>query len=98
MTKQTTKQTTTKRPKPTTTPDNTPVFGHADPRTLDAIDRVADQMLMPRSWVVSQIVREWAETRAAEIAALETSWNGSTREHLARHALEMPIDPFQLTA
>jgi hypothetical protein len=47
---------------------------------LAAIDRVADQMLMPRSWVVTQILREWAERRSTEVGALEQSWNGSFRE------------------
>ena len=60
------------------------VYGHPDAATLAAIDQVAEQMLMPRSWVVTQILREWAETRAAEHAVLEESWNGSYREHLAR--------------
>ena len=56
------------------------VYGSCDPRTLAAIDRVAEQMLMPRSWVVAQILREWSERRSAEIHALEESWNGSYRE------------------
>ena len=62
--------------------NETTVFGQADAATLAAIDQVADQMLMPRSWVVSQILREWSENRAAEIDALEQSWNGSVREEL----------------
>jgi hypothetical protein len=60
--------------------NDTTVFGKADRQTLDEIDRVADQMLMPRSWVVSQILREWSENRSAEIGELERSWNGSYRE------------------
>ena len=60
--------------------NDTTVYGKADRQTLDEIDRVADQMLMPRSWVVSQILREWSEGRSAEIAELEQSWNGSYRE------------------
>jgi hypothetical protein len=62
----------------------TVVFGQPDRSTLHAIDRMAEQMLMPRSWVVTQILREWAEGRAAELRALEESWNGSYREELAR--------------
>jgi hypothetical protein len=58
------------------------VFGQADVETLGAVDRVADQMLMPRSWVVTQILREWAERRSAEIHELERSWNGSVREEM----------------
>ena len=64
------------------------VFGQPDRSTLDAIDRMAEQMLMPRSWVVTQILREWAEGRAAEARVLEESWNGSYREHLARAAAD----------
>ena len=64
--------------------EGVPVFGQPDRHTLDAIDRLAEQMLMPRSWVVTQILREWAEGRAAELRALEESWNGSYREHLGR--------------
>ena len=60
--------------------NDTTVFGKADRQTLDEIDRVADLMLMPRSWVVSQILREWSENRSAEINELEQSWNGSYRE------------------
>jgi hypothetical protein len=60
------------------------VFGHPDHATLAAIDQVAEQMLMPRSWVVTQILREWTESRVAELQALEESWNGSYREHMAR--------------
>lgn len=60
------------------------VYGNPDRHTLEAIDQVAEQMLMPRSWVVSQILREWAESRAAEHRVLEESWSGSYREQMAR--------------
>ena len=59
------------------------------------IDRVAEQMLMPRSWVVTQILREWAERRSSEIHELEQSWNGSYREELGRHGLEAPLNDAQ---
>jgi hypothetical protein len=62
--------------------DEQTVYGPCDAPTLAAIDRVADQMLMPRSWVVTQILREWAERRSTEIGGLEQSWNGSYREQL----------------
>jgi hypothetical protein len=65
-----------------------PVFGQPDHHTLRAIDQLAEQMMMPRSWVVTQILREWAEGRVAELRALEQSWNGSYREHLARGGAE----------
>jgi predicted transcriptional regulator len=68
------------------------VYGHLDRRTLDAVDRVAEQMLMPRSWVVTQILREWAERRSAEIHELEESWNGSYREELGRQGLDGPCE------
>ena len=68
------------------------VYGHLDRRTVDAIDRVAEQMLMPRSWVVTQILREWAERRSAEIHELEESWNGSYREELGRQGLDGPCE------
>ena len=67
-----------------TPPSGAPVFGQADRPTLTAIDQLAEQMMMPRSWVVTQILREWAEGRAAELRALEQSWNGSYREQMAR--------------
>jgi len=50
------------------------VYGHLDAETLKAIDRTADLMLMPRSWVVSQILREWHETGNADLDTPETSW------------------------
>ena len=70
-------------------PDGVAVFGRVDSRCVEAIDRVADQMLMPRSWVVSQILKEWFERRAG----LEVpppgglSWDDSFREILGRNAL-----------
>jgi hypothetical protein len=76
---------------------NVTVYGHIDRPTADALDRIADQMLMPRSWVVSQILKEWAERRSIEVHALEVSWNESTREELARHGLETPVDPSRIT-
>jgi hypothetical protein len=68
----------------THSPSGPVVYGQTDHPTLDAIDRLAEQMLMPRSWVVTQILREWAEGRMAELRELEQSWNGSYREQLAR--------------
>ena len=68
------------------------VYGHLDQRTLDAIDRVAEQMLMPRSWVVTQILREWEERRRTEISDLEESWNGSYREETSQHAPDGPCE------
>ena len=68
--------------RPTAATDEHTVYGPCDARTLAAVDRVADQMLMPRSWVVTQILREWAERRSTEVGALEQSWNGSYREQL----------------
>jgi predicted transcriptional regulator len=65
--------------------DEVTVFGQLDRKMVDAVDRVADQMLMPRSWVVTQILREWAERRTKEIHELEQSWNGSYREELGEH-------------
>jgi hypothetical protein len=72
------------QPRPQPKAGETSVYGSCDADTLAAIDRVADQMLMPRSWVVCQILREWAERRSTEINALESSWNGSYREELGR--------------
>jgi hypothetical protein len=68
------------------------IYGNVDRESVDAIDRVAEQMLMPRSWVVTQILREWAERRSSEIHELEQSWNGSYREELGRHGLEGPCE------
>lgn len=68
------------------------VYGQLDRPAVDTIDRVAEQMLMPRSWVVTQILREWAERRSTEIHELEHSWNGSYREELGRHGLEGPCE------
>ena len=69
--------------------DEVTVYGQLDARAIVSIDRVADQMLMPRSWVVSQILREWSERRSVEIHALEESWNGSYREHLGESGLDI---------
>ena len=74
------------------TPSDLTVYGHLDSRTVEAIDRLADQMLMPRSWVVSQILREWSERRSLEIHELEESWNGSYREEIGQQALDGPCE------
>jgi len=71
-----------------TPPAGAAVFGQADRPTLTAIDQLAEQMMMPRSWVVTQILREWAEGRVAELRALEESWNGSYREQLGRAGVQ----------
>src|SRR5688500_10176304 len=67
-------------------PDAVTVFGQVEPQCADLIDRVAEQMLMPRSWVVSQILKEWVERRqsldAKPIGGL--SWDDSFREILSR--------------
>ena len=68
------------------------VYGQLERPAVDAIDRVAEQMLMPRSWVVTQILREWAERRSTEIHELEQSWNGSYREELGRQGLDGPCE------
>ena len=72
-----------------TPPSGAPVFGQADHPTLGAIDQLAEQMMMPRSWVVTQILREWAEGRVAELRALEQSWNGSYREQMSRAGVQV---------
>ena len=76
----------------TLTQPSTTVFGHLDARTITEIDQVADQMLMPRSWVVTQILREWEERRRTEICDLEESWNGSYREETSQHAPDGPCE------
>lgn len=73
-------------------PTDLTVYGHIDCRTVEAIDRLADQMLMPRSWVVSQILREWSERRSLEIHELEESWNGSVLEEIGQEALDGPCE------
>jgi hypothetical protein len=73
-------------------PTDVTVYGHINGRTIEAIDRLADQMLMPRSWVVSQILREWSERRTLEIHELEESWNGSFREEIGQQALDGPCE------
>ena len=70
----------------------TTVFGHLDAKTLAEVDQVTEQMLMPRSWVVTQIIREWAERRSIEIQELEESWNGSIREQVGQQAFDAICD------
>ena len=71
---------------------STTVYGHLDAKTLAEVDQVTDQMLMPRSWVITQIIREWAERRCIEIQELEESWNGSVREEIGQKAFEAICD------
>jgi predicted transcriptional regulator len=72
--------------------NDTTVYGHLDRKTLGEVDQVAEQMLMPRSWVITQIVREWAERRNIEITELEESWNGSYREEVGHQAAQEICD------
>jgi hypothetical protein len=68
------------------------VLGHLDAQTLAEVDQVTEQMLRPRSWVVAQIIREWAERRSIEIQELEESWNGSIREQVGQKAFDAICD------
>lgn len=52
------------------------VYGQASPDCVAELDRTAEQMLMPRSWVVSQILQQWYEQRQVELPAPEQSWGG----------------------
>jgi len=63
------------------------VYGLIERECVNEIDRVADQMLMPRSWVVTQILHEWFEHRRSEGAGQEQSWEESYQEILGREAL-----------
>ena len=75
--------------------NTTTVYGHLDAKSLAEVDQVMDQMLMPRSWVISQIVREWAERRSIEIQELEESWNGSVREEVGQKGFDAICDDCQ---
>ncbi len=61
-------------------PEGVTVFGQADRTVVDEVDRVADQMLMPRSWVIAQILKQWFEQRRSMELDMEQSWSGSYRE------------------
>lgn len=55
------------------------VYGRASQATVDALDQVADQGLLSRSAVITQILETWATRRAAEIRELERTWNAEDR-------------------
>jgi hypothetical protein len=42
------------------------VYAQVDPQTLSALDTCSDQQTMPRSWVIAQILQDWAAQRAGE--------------------------------
>jgi hypothetical protein len=77
-----------------TATDGVTVFGQVEPTCVDLIDRVAEQMLMPRSWVVSQILKEWVEKRtgmeARPVGGL--SWDDSFREIISRYGEETLVE------
>ena len=81
------------RPSHSRVETQTQVFARIERRYVNEIDRVADQMLMPRSWVVEQILKEWVERRQAEIHWCEDSWNGSIKEQLSHLGEDECIDP-----
>lgn len=62
------------------------VYGTIDEQCLGEIDQIAEQMMMPRSWVVSQIIKEWCERRQAELRqeVSEQSWEDSYSEVIGR--------------
>jgi hypothetical protein len=74
-------------------PDDLTVFGQLERPCVELIDRIADQMLMPRSWVVSQILKEWVERRnsldAKPIGG--QSWDDSFKEILGRNGLNEDV-------
>ena len=39
------------------------VYAHVDTSTLAVLDTCCDQQTMPRSWLVCQILQQWAEAR-----------------------------------
>ena len=53
------------------------MYGQVDASVAAEIDRVAEQMVMPRSWVVAQILQEWVERQRMEVAG--QSWEGAIR-------------------
>ena len=74
-------------------PDDLTVFGQLERPSVEFIDRLAEKMLMPRSWVVSQILKEWVERRhsldAKPIGGL--SWDDSLKEILGRNGLNEDV-------
>lgn len=42
------------------------VYAQVDPTTLSVIDTCSDQQTMPRSWVIAQILQDWAAQRNPE--------------------------------
>lgn len=58
------------------------VYGRASQATLDAIDQVADQGLLSRSGVITQILEDWATRRATEIRELEATWSATQCQHV----------------
>jgi hypothetical protein len=83
-----------------TAPEGVTVFGQLEPTCVDLIDRVAEQMVMPRSWVVSQILKEWVEKRtgveARPVGGL--SWDDSFREIISRYGEESLVDRQRVSA
>jgi hypothetical protein len=36
------------------------VYAHVDQATLAVLDRSADQQVLPRSWLITEILQDWA--------------------------------------
>ena len=73
--------------------DELTVFGQLERPSVEFIDRLAEQMLMPRSWVVSQILKEWVERRQSLDAKPigGQSWDDSFKEILGRNGLNEDV-------
>ena len=40
--------------------DGFAVYARVDERTLSILDRCSDERILPRSWVIAEILRDWA--------------------------------------
>jgi hypothetical protein len=40
------------------------IFARVDPQTLEALDRCADEADLPRSWLITRILQDWAGSRS----------------------------------
>jgi len=42
------------------------IYAQVDERTLSELDRSCDEQTIPRSWLIAQILHEWAEHRSRQ--------------------------------
>lgn len=42
------------------------VYAHVDEATLEVLDRCSDEQVLPRSWLITEILQDWARQQVRQ--------------------------------